>query len=326
MQSPHKTDNKPLRVESQTLSDLDGTGARPWNQHRAETSIVAEYFREGDGSEYVLASRMDCCAGELKFGWSKAGQSGMRRIRLLRAKFCRVRICPMCAWRRSLWYRARLVNRLPERLEPSDAALFLTLTVRNCQITSLRGELKAMRAAFSRLVRMKAWPGRGWVRMTQVTRGKGGPMQAHPHFHVVLLVDRRSYFGPGYLSNMDWTVLWRKALRADYDPIVDVRRIKASEDSLTAAVAEITHYACAPADLCSDGEWTREYAKQTKGTRFADSGQCLRGILGREGEDEPLGDDRGEGVDEDAGSFVVCWRWRPNCYILDSVHSRGPPG
>ncbi len=42
----------------------------------------------------------------------------------------------------------------------------------------------------------------------------------HPHFHVLLPVKKN------YIKQADWTSLWKKALKLDYTPIVDIRRVK----------------------------------------------------------------------------------------------------
>ncbi|MDK6280879.1 protein rep, partial [Escherichia coli] len=99
------------------------------------------------------------------------------RLRLRDARFCRVRHCPICQWRRSLMWQARFYQSLPKIVAeyPDARWLFLTLTVRNCPITELGDTLTVMNAAFQRLKDRKEFRGvLGWVRTTEVTRGKDG--------------------------------------------------------------------------------------------------------------------------------------------------------
>ncbi len=66
----------------------------------------------------------------------------------------------------------------------------------------------------------------------------------HPHFHLILAVNK-SYFSDtkSYLSQEDWTNLWKESLKVDYTPVVDVRRIKASDDDTYGkAIAETAKY------------------------------------------------------------------------------------
>ena len=68
--------------------------------------------------------------------------------------------------------------------------------------------------------------------------------RSHPHFHLILSVNK-SYFSDtkSYLSQEDWTNLWKESLKVDYTPIVDVRRIKASDDDTYGkAIAETAKY------------------------------------------------------------------------------------
>ena len=55
-------------------------------------------------------------------------------------------------------------------------------------------------------------------------------MMAHPHFHALLLVKPSYFKGQGYIKQGDWTEMWRKALRADYLPSVNVKAVKATLD------------------------------------------------------------------------------------------------
>lgn len=48
----------------------------------------------------------------------------------------------------------------------------------------------------------------------------------HPHFHVLIAVNKSYFTSRDYLSQARWTAAWQQALQVDYTPIVDVRRIK----------------------------------------------------------------------------------------------------
>ncbi len=61
----------------------------------------------------------------------------------------------------------------------------------------------------------------------------------------MILAVNKSYFTDKnyYLSQKDWTNLWKQSLKVDYTPIVDVRRIKASDDDTYGkAIAETAKY------------------------------------------------------------------------------------
>ena len=110
---------------------------------------------------------------------------------------------------------------------PSYRWVFLTLTVKNPPVTELRDTLKAMNSAWQRLAQTKRFKGvvKGFIRTTEVTRGKDGDMMAHPHFHALLLV-QSNYFTTNYIKQNDWVEMWQKALRVDYAPSVNVKAVK----------------------------------------------------------------------------------------------------
>ena len=111
---------------------------------------------------------------------------------------------------------------------PSYRWVFLTLTVKNPPVTELRDTLKAMNSTWQRLSQTKRFKGvvKGFIRTTEVTRGKDGDMMAHPHFHALLLV-QSNYFTTNYIKQNDWVRnVAKKALRVDYAPSVNVKAVK----------------------------------------------------------------------------------------------------
>jgi plasmid rolling circle replication initiator protein Rep len=283
---------------------------KPWDVHRAQTQRVEGVYRDTvyDG----LAGRLHDCSGFLGFAWVDDSVTGELRLRLRTARFCRVRHCPVCQWRRSLMWQARFLKALPaiEAAYPTARWLFLTLTVRNCAITDLRRTLRSMNEAWHRLVGRREFADnvQGWVRATEVTRGQDD--SAHPHFHSLLMV-KPSYFGKGYVTQPRWAELWRQCARLDYQPIVDIRAVKArhgapGEKPLRQALAETLKYAVKPSDM--EGEWLLELTRQVHKLRFLASGGVLKNVLRESDESEQdllLADGDGEG-----GDPVLFFDWR----------------
>lgn len=84
-----------------------------------------------------------------------------------------------------------------------------------------------MTESFNKLTRRKAFKDsvNGYFRSLEVTYNEERN-EYNPHFHLILAVNK-SYFKDTriYLTQEDWTNLWKQSLKADYIPIVDVRRI-----------------------------------------------------------------------------------------------------
>lgn len=193
--------------------------------------------------------------------WLKFVRGDSEKLKLIDAKFCKVPFCPMCQWRRSLKWRAKFLTLLPtiQQSFPKYRWLFLTLTVKNCDLQDLKATIKHLNESFRRLTQLKVFPMVGSIKTLEITRawdcydkftgeylGRHGtkwvyqynlnhpndPLHlepttdCHPHLHIVGLVKPSYFSGNYYLTQEDWVKLWRQSLRCDYDPILDVRAIK----------------------------------------------------------------------------------------------------
>ena len=200
-------------------------------------------------------------------------------------------------------WQARVYLTLPQLIKdyPYVRFLFLTLTVRNCQIENLRATLKLLAQGWKRLTGLPAWPARGWVRSVEITRGKDG--SAHPHYHCLLVVPP-AYFQGDYLKQQEWAELWRQCLRIDYCPVVDVRVVRPEQRlasgqivpatwNMWGAVVEILKYAVKPSDMVRDHDWFLTLVDQVHKTRAVAIGGILKRYI-RERERENLTVEPGE--------------------------------
>jgi plasmid rolling circle replication initiator protein Rep len=288
-----------------SLSDLSNRD-KPWDKHRGNADRVSAYYA---GSEFQSYSdRVFSCSEFLDFRLTPDSADGAMKLKLDSARFCRVRHCPVCQWRRSLMWKAKAYKILPKIVMeyPNYRWLFLTLTVRNCQITDLRSTLDWMHDSFKRLTKLKDFPAIGWIKSTEVTRGKDG--SAHPHFHCLLMV-QPSYFGKNYMKQSEWVELWRRCLRIDYNPVLDVQAIKKGQSPAT-LVPELLKYCTKESDLTADREWFLELTRQMHKTRTIATGGVLKDYL-RELEQEPedlIG--KGDELDLDPDEEHLYFTWR----------------
>lgn len=295
---------KPKTANSQapTLSELSPKD-KPWDKHRAFADTVESYYRGSDFDDH--ATRIHYCSELLQFGFTPAADATVQ-LKLRSARFCRVRHCPVCQWRRSLMWKAKAYKVLPKIVDayPEHRWLFLTLTQRNVEIDKLRQTLKDMNSGFQRLSQLKSFPAIGWLRSTEVTRGRDG--NAHPHFHCLLLVSK-SYFGRNYLSKSDWIEMWQKSMRLDYKPILDVQAVKQGDKPMD-LVPELLKYCTKESDMAADREWFLELTRQMRNMRCIATGGVLKQYL-RELEEEPedlIGSDDTEV--EDYGKVYFGWK------------------
>ena len=270
-----------------SLSDVSPKD-KPWDTHKKNSRIVAEIYKLGGFDSYV--QRLDDCAGSLTFEL-KEDDEAKTHFKLSQARFCRVRWCPVCQWRRSLSWRARLLTHIPRILEdfPTSRFLFLTLTFRNCELEDLRTTLQSKNTAWKRLIKRKAFPAIGFLKSVEVTRGKDGT--AHPHFHCLLMV-KPSYFGHAYISQEKWTQMWKESMRIDYTPIVHVKAIKQPKETngknltkdLIASIFEVAKYSVKESDLIFDVDWLIGLTHQMHKMRAISLGGVFKEYLS---EDDP---------------------------------------
>lgn len=300
-------------VETPTLSDLSEKD-KPWDKHRGNADKVANHYRGSEFKQY--AQRIDFCSQLLDFRLVPDADEGELKLKLSAARFCRVRNCPVCQWRRSLMWKAKAYKVLPRIVAdfPTHRWLFLTLTVKNCQITELKDTLIWMNKSWQRLTQLKAFPGEGWLRSTEVTRGKDG--SAHPHFHCLLMV-KPGYFGKNYIKQAEWVEMWRKSLRIDYNPVLDVQAVKKGQQPMQ-LVPELLKYCVKESDLVTDREWFIELTRQLHKMKAVAVGGVLRQYLAeleKEPEDLIGKDEEGEG-DLDEGHLYFGWKRKEKKYKL----------
>lgn len=250
---------------------------RPWKKHRVESELLTIYYEqlaiddpENAARWLARAERVNRCACWTEF--QKLPENG--GLRLHDAAFCRVRLCPMCQWRRSLklGFQARAVISAANAAKTSrDGAgygwLMLTLTVRNVPGSDLGHTLDHLHAALNKMQHCQQWKAavQGWMRATEITRNYNSrsPWYGtyHPHLHLLLCVNKRYFKSAAYISRDGWQKLWQHYADTDYPPEVDVRAIRdkktgklAQEEdaaSISGAVAETSKYIAKPAAYLS---------------------------------------------------------------------------
>lgn len=265
------------------LADVSGKDS-VWDDHRYDTEQVGDIY--GYNAEFErYHERMSDCSTFLAYGFSDDD------LKLKNANFCRVRHCPVCQWRRSLYWKSNMYSVYDDIQEkyPTHRWLFLTLTVKNCEITDLRDTLKHMNKSWHRLVKRAPFMRGviGWIRTTEITKGKDGPNMAHPHFHVMLLV-KPSYFSHNYIKQSQWGEMWQSVLRVDYMPVVNIKAVKANkkigqskEEAIKGAIMETLKYSVKPSDMignstAQDNAWFYELTRQVFKLRFIASGGVLK--------------------------------------------------
>ena len=224
------------------------------------------------------------CATYLKFSKQEHQQSLEQRNKLKDANFCKFRFCEMCNWRRTKKIGYQLIEAL-ESIEATRSVsyLFLTLTIKNPQTSDLKATVKHINQSFVRMAQTKAYKNAviGHFKALEILGDDTPAGEVHPHFHIMLIVSKSYFKSEHYLSQAKWIEMWQKALRVDYKPVLDIRKIKPNVkkrlSAIKSAVYEVAKYAVKHTELTkrSSNDFT-QIINQTRGMRFFSTGGYLK--------------------------------------------------
>lgn len=197
-----------------------------WKVRKLESLKLAKTYH--NIGNLTKSERIRNCGIQLTFKECPNGHTKQ----LIHAHFCKSRLCPMCAWRRSLKLiqQLKIITHEANKNEKTQW-LFLTLTVQNVSASELSNEITKMFKAWQRLSQRKIFRNSvtGWFRALEVTMNSQD-WTYHPHLHILLAVKPSYFSGSHYISQKKWVSLWRESLQVEYQPIVDIRRIKSKRN------------------------------------------------------------------------------------------------
>lgn len=304
------------------LSDTSKNGhERPWKQKKLANLTYADYL---EVLNFKKAVNVGQCGNVLRFAKTDDG------LRLYQTWFCHSRLCPLCSWRRSIKnsYELRVILDKLYKEQPSTVFLFLTLTEENSDFGNLRSNLKSMNRSIYRLFKYKDVTRDllGYVRSTEITVNRKSNT-FHQHVHILLAM-KSSYFKDGhYLSQNDWSKLWKRARKLDYLPVVNIKRVRASKKdrSLIASAKEVAKYQVKENDYISNDKETDlpivdELEHALAGTRQLSFGGLLKKIrhdlLLDEKEDDLINVDGEKDDNQVIDTVMYKWNSKVNNYVM----------
>ncbi|MCB6829501.1 protein rep [Megamonas funiformis] len=233
------------------LQDYSSTGKeRPWKLHKKENLRLVELYKKARIKDINLISDsrlfdLEHCGDTLTFLQNAEGKKKLKS-----ANFCRLRLCPMCQWRRSLKMFSQ-VKKITDKILENDKStrfIFGTFTIKNTDAENLEACINTLNKKFKYLVDQKKTfaPAKklkqnllGYLKAVEVTYNSKDKTY-HPHLHVIFAV-KSTFFknSSNYMTKKEWIELWQKALNVDYKPQTDIRAIKSGTAK---AVAEVAKY------------------------------------------------------------------------------------
>ena len=253
----------------------DWSGKKKRNLKLSEIyEMIKEFYRKIHSERFNRflnrEERSRMCATVLQFK-----KDTEQKRKLHQAYFCQLRLCPVCNWRRSLKIFSQ-VSKIIQAIEQEKqhAYIFLTLTQRNVSGDGLDEELNKMMKAWNRFLGYKRIKDvvKGSYRGLEITYDKEPKITKnmyqkkkdyyeklglkvgdknpnfdmyHPHFHVLIVVNKSYFTSRYFLKHEEWRELWAKAMRLDYIPQVNIKKVKGNTAE---AVAEVAKYAAKDSD------------------------------------------------------------------------------
>lgn len=212
----------------------------------------------------------------------EAGEGG--GLQLVASNLCRLRLCPMCEWRRSL-RRYLALAAAADYLGSSCAWLHVVLTIRNCSGADLGSTITSLYrryTAFWRTGLSRDWL--GYYRGLEVTYNAARD-DYHPHLHLLVAVKPGYFSGRGYIT--------QAVLQERWGGIAYVSRVR----DLGQGIAEVVKYACKPLHLDGNLDAVTAagvydiLARALHGRRMVQTGGCVKDALRTCGQLEQLDGD-----------------------------------
>lgn len=210
----------------------------------ARYQMIAKKSTELSTDDYYTRKyeRLEQCSTYLEFRREKS----TKKYKLINTNLCRVRLCPLCAYKRSLSVyhnTADIINYINTNYKNSKY-LFLTLTIKNVSGSELADAIDNLTRGWQNMSKQKRIKNivLGTVRSIEITYNKRSNTY-HPHLHVLIHTTANIYAGRNYISQAEFADRWRSAAGIDYQPVVDIRQLRHNRGR---EIAEIAKYSVKP--------------------------------------------------------------------------------
>ena len=249
----------------------------------------------------------------------------MENKKLHKGSFCKNRFCPMCSWRMACKDSLK-ISILMEHLkkEGNKEFIFLTLTAPNVKGDKLEEEIRKYNKSFDKLMKRNEVKNivKGYIRKLEVTYNSDMSSKSydtyHPHFHVVIAVDRSYFTSRNYINRDRWLELWQEATGDSSITQVDVRKSKANN---LKEVYELAKYSAKDSDYLISRPVFETFYKALKGKRFIVYGGLFSeaNIMYENGELDCY-----KVRDEIEYVYMMCYQWKQQEYENTKIKELTP--
>lgn len=237
----------------------------------------------------------------------------LEKKKVNKSNFCKNRFCPLCAWRKAKKDSLKisiLLKYIQEEL--GHEFIFLTLTAPNISGSDLSDEIKKYNENFKKLTKRKEVLKitKGYVRKLEVTYNAERD-DYHPHFHVMIAVNKSYFKSRDYIKKKQWLELWKECMNDSSITQVDVRKMDTSDSN---AIAEIAKYGAKDADYLQSQKVFDVFYKALKGKQLITYSGVFKDALKlfKNGELDEYKE-----IDLTEYIYMLEYNWKGNSYTLD---------
>ena len=218
-------------------------------------TIAAAYSLSNDAGMQKKVDKLLSC-GDWIHADIVQDTNGEKSMKITHANFCKVRLCPMCQWRRGVKCQTQMIQTLEHLNQKYDHKLryvFITLTVPNPSADELSEIIDKMQDGWHSLThnfRKMRNSMLGYFRSLEVTYNQTADTY-HPHFHAVVVVDADYFTNPSkYITHDELLQAWQRAMNDESITQVDIRAYRGTNlKQLLKGVQESCKYICKPSGL-----------------------------------------------------------------------------
>lgn len=286
--------NQEVKISKKQLLSTE-LGKCILEKHTPKKDLIRKAVEFGeDVFSYKTITRFRTCGDFMQH----ATNLEMDIKKTVRSNSCGNRFCPICSWTKAKKDAIQLsVLMSALREEEEQDFIFLTLTAPNVLGEKLKDEIDRFNHAFNKLFKRRNVQKaiNGYVRKLEVTynkerfitkemykrakdyydkrnlkEGDNNPNYNtyHPHFHVILSVNKSYFKSRDYLSQEKWLEMWRECMNDDSITQVDIRKVRSSEKSENGAVLEIAKYSAKSNELYASKTVFETFYRALKGRQL----------------------------------------------------------
>lgn len=256
--------------------------------------------------------RIKDCGSFLEF----LSDKDYKKFKLAGANFCENRFCPNCNYNLSRKLGIEMSIMCKYIIEKFDYNfIFLTLTAPNVDKFNLSEELYSYYESFKKLFKCKDVKkiSKGYIRKLEITYNSKRD-DFHPHYHVLIAVDKSYFTSRNYLSRTKWLELWQRS-KNDYSITqVDVRKVKS--DELINSLLELSKYLSKDSNYLYSRDIFEVFYKNLKGKQYITFSGCFKDTrkLYKLGKLDYLKE-----IDTTEYIYRIFYIWKNSDYLLKDV-------